>query len=216
MLHYYSRLMLATLAVVFLASSSTASRADELRTVKLVSHSSTPVDVHLPESCDNCGHETCITRRRVDDCVTGKMKCYKTKICKEYVSIPEVRYVWRMKCITKEIPCDINKAVCKDEEVDHYYETEQWQKFPTECGDIHCKTCVPQSEKITCKRCEIEPGKSTIKVRYWTCVKVPYTVYRQVEKEVCVKQPRYEKVKVPITRHCCEHCNGVGCWICKP
>jgi hypothetical protein len=216
MLQIHLRPLFVALAVLFLASSSAVSRADEAGAVRLVSHASTPVDVHPPESCENCDHETCIARRRIDDCLTGKVKCFKMKICKEYVSVPEVRYVWRMKCITKEIPCDSTKPVCKDEEVDNYYETEEWQKQPTECGDVHCKCCVPQTEKVNCKRCEFEPGKSTIKVRYWSCVKVPYTVYRQVAKDVCVKQPYYEKLKVPVTRYCCEHCDGAGCWLRKP
>ena len=59
--------------------------------------------------------------------------------------------------------------------------------------------------------CQTEPGKTTIKVHYLSCVKEPYTVYRQVEKEVGVKQPCYERVDVPITRHVCEHCGGLGC-----
>ena len=44
---------------------------------------------------------------------------------------------------------------------------------------------------------------------------MPYTVYRQVEKEVGVKQPCYEKVEVPVMRHVCEHCGGLGCEFCK-
>jgi hypothetical protein len=29
-----------------------------------------------------------------------------------------------------------------------------------------------------------------------------------------VKQPRFEKVEVPITRYVCEHCGGLGCKHC--
>ncbi len=207
----------AALAIATFAGSATAIRAEEPGQVTVAGfHGGTPVDVHPAESCQNCDHETCIERRRVDDCVTGKMLCYKTSIHKEYVSVPEVRYVWRLKCITKEIPCDVTKTVCKDEEVEHGFETEEWEKHPSECGDIYCKTCKPQTEKLACKRCETAPGKSTIKVHYWSCVKVPYTVYRQVAREVCVKQPCYEKVKVPITRYKCEHCHGLGCRFCRP
>ena len=53
-------------------------------------------------------------------------------------------------------------------------------------------------------------------MKVWTCVKVPYTVYRQVEKEVGVKQPCYEKVEVQVTRHVCENCGGLGCHFCQP
>jgi hypothetical protein len=44
---------------------------------------------------------------------------------------------------------------------------------------------------------------------------VPYTVYRQVEQEVGVKQPCYEKAEVQVCRHVCENCGGLGCKFCK-
>ena len=54
-----------------------------------------------------------------------------------------------------------------------------------------------------------------MKVHYWSYVKVPYTVYRQVAQEVCVKQPRCEKVDVAVTRYVCEYCGGKGCKHCQ-
>jgi len=173
--------------------------------------------VHAPDSCEQCGHEGCVERTKVEDCVVGEKKVYKTTIHHEYVSIPEVRYRWQMKYITKEIPADTCKTVCEDEDVEHHYEVEHWEKKELPCGDeLHCKTCVPQCEKLQVKKCKTEPGKTTVKVHYWSCVKVPYTVYRQVEKEVCVTQPRCEKVEVPVTRYVCKHCGGIGCKFCKP
>jgi hypothetical protein len=176
----------------------------------------TPVDVHMAESCEQCGHEGCIERTPVEDCVVGKKKEFKTSVRYQYVSIPEVRYRWQMKCITKEIPCDTCKTVCEINDVDHPYQVEHWEKQPTACGELHCKTCETKIEKLPAVTgCKEEPAKTTIKVHYWSCVKVPYTVYRQVRQEVCVKQPRDEKVEVPVTRYVCEHCGGLGCGFCK-
>ena len=177
----------------------------------------TPVDIHCPEACENCGHEVCVNREKVEDCVKGEKKVYKSSIHTEYVSIPEVRYKWEMKCITKEIPCETCIPVCKTHEVDHQYQVEHWEKECLPCGgDRYCKTCETKTEKLpVVSDCETKPGKTTIKVHYWTCVKVPYTVYRQVEKEVGVKAPCHEKVEVPITRHVCEHCGGLGCEFCQ-
>jgi hypothetical protein len=178
----------------------------------------THVDVHRPESCKQCGHERCIDRCREDECVKGEAKLYKTCIHHEYVAVPEVRYKWEMKCITKEVPCDYCKTVCKDREVEHTYQVEHWQKVCDDgCCQTHCKSCECKCEKLECKECETKPGKTTVKVHYWSYVKVPYTVYRQVEKEVCVKQPYCEKVDVCVTRYvpCCEHCGGKGCPLCR-
>ena len=173
----------------------------------------TPVDVHCPASCDNCGHEICVDRQKVDDCVKGEKKLYKSSVRKEYVAIPEVRYRWEMKCVTREIPCESCQPVCKPEEVDHPYQAEHWEKEELPCGgERYCKTCETKIEKLPeVTTCETKPGKTTIKVHYWTCVQVPYTVYRQVEQEVGIKQPYYEKVDVPICRHVCEHCGPFGC-----
>jgi hypothetical protein len=176
----------------------------------------TPVDVHQPEACEQCGHEGCIERTAVEDCVVGKKKEFKTTIRCEYVSIPEIRYRWQMKCITKEIPCDTCKTVCELEDVDHAYQVEHWEKQQTPCGDLHCKTCESKIERLPAvKECKTVPGKTTVKVHYWSCVKVPYTVYRQVAREICVKQPYCEKVEVPVTRHVCDHCGGLGCGFCN-
>ena len=48
----------------------------------------TPVDVHQPQACEQCGHEGCVERTAVEDCVVGKKKEFKTSIRCEYVSIP--------------------------------------------------------------------------------------------------------------------------------
>jgi hypothetical protein len=176
----------------------------------------TPVDVHMPESDKQCGHEGCIERTPVTEKMPGKKKNYKIRVRYEYLSVPETRYRWQMKCITKEIPCDGCMPVCKDEETEHPYAVERWDKQQLQCSQLHCKTCEPQTEKVPVKKCEVVPGKTTIKVHYWSCVKVPYTVYRQVKQEVCVKHPCYETVEVPVTRYVCKHCGGVGCKLCKP
>ena len=82
----------------------------------------TPVDVHRVESCEQCGHEGCIERTPVEECVVGKKEVFKTCVRYEYVSIPEVRYRWQIMCIKKEIPCDTCKTVCEDQECIHPYQ----------------------------------------------------------------------------------------------
>lgn len=179
--------------------------------------------------CDECGQDhgpnvECIVRVPVTEIVTGKKKVYKSKIRYEYVSIPEVRYRWKKKWVTKEIDSEYDKPVCKSEDGKHCYGTERWDADDIGGSKLHCRTIEPQFEKVVCKYCDYEPGKTTIKVRYKTCVKEPYTVYRQVKRQVCVKQPCYEKVEVPITRHeccsveheTCEKCGGAGCSVCHP
>jgi hypothetical protein len=177
----------------------------------------TPVDVHCSTDCDTCGHEFCIDRKKVEECVTGEKKVYKSSVRKQYVSIPEVRYRYRMKCVTKEVPCDYDKPVCKTEEVDHQYQVEHWEKEELPCGSERiCKSCETKTEKLpVVGDCQTKPGKTTVKVHIWTCVKEPYTVYRQVEQEVGVLQPRHEKAEVTVCRHVCEHCGGLGCEFCK-
>ncbi|MGA2256688.1 MAG: hypothetical protein ABSG53_18730 [Thermoguttaceae bacterium] len=176
----------------------------------------TPVDVHCPQACNNCGHEVCIERAPVQDCVVGEKKVYTTSIHKQYVTIPEVRYKFQMVFVEKEIPAEYCKTVCEPKTVDHQYQAEHWEKQTLPCGDeLHCKTCETKTEKLTQQECKTEKGKTTIKVHYWSCVKVPYTVYRQVEKEVCVKQPRTEKVCVSVTRYECQNCGGIGCALCR-
>jgi hypothetical protein len=204
------------LVAVPIANTSRTLVADDLDWLN-VTHffKGTPVDVHGPASCEQCGHEGCIERTPVQDCVVGKKEVFKTSIRYEYVSIPETRYRWQIKCITKEIPCEGCKTICENKEVEHPYQVERWDKQQTSCSELHCKTCVTQTEKLDTKVCKEVPGKTTIKTHYWSCVKVPYTVYRQVRQEVCVKQPRSEKVDVLVTRHVCEHCGGLGCTFCK-
>lgn len=188
--------------------------------------SKSTVDVKSYE-CDACGQihgpdVQCIERVPVQECVTGKKKVYDCKIRYEYVSVPEVRYRWKNKWVTKEIPAEYCKPVCTTQDGKHCFGEERWSKNDLGCTKEHCKTIEPKHEKAQCKYCGFEPGETTIKVRYKTCVKIPYTVYRQVKRPVCVKQPRYEKVEVPITRHkckrgdCrgCDHCDQSGCDAC--
>lgn len=185
------------------------------------------VDVSSYE-CDHCGqiHEAgveCIERIPVSECVKGKKTVYDCKVRYEYVSVPEVRYRWKMKWVTKEIPCEGYKPVCKSEDGQRCYGAERWDEYCADCGEVHCKSIEHKTENAPCKYCDCEPGQTTIKVRYKTCVKEPYTVYRQIKRPVCVKQPRFEKVEVTITRHkcrsyecdTCEDCDGAGCASCS-
>ena len=187
----------------------------------------------------------CIERQAVKECVVGKKKVYKTKIRCKYVSIPETRYSWKKVRITKEIPCPYCKTVCKTEDCVHCYGEESWQKSCKRCGksgcngvggisglcteqgggsggnacagctEVHCKKIRPRFEKVPSKRCTHEKGETTVKVHYWSCVKVPYTVYRQIKVPVCVKEPRYKKVKVSITKYDCACGPGKSCSRCK-
>ncbi len=175
-------------------------------------------DVH-PHECDECGriHDPgapCIERIAVEKCVIGKKELFKSKIRYEYASIPETRYRWKKRLITKEIPCPYCKPVCKTEDGEHCFGQEWWDKECTECGELHCKHIAARREKEQHKVCSHEPGETTIKVHYWSCIKEPYTIYRQVKQEVCVKQPYYEKVEVNVTKYVCEHGNGDGCSEC--
>lgn len=177
--------------------------------------------------CDECGQVhgadfKCIERVPIQECVVGKKKVFDSTIRYEYVSIPEVRYRWKTKWVTREIPCEYCKPVCKTEDGQNCYGTEKWASEDAACSKLHCRIIQPQLEKAPCKYCECEPGETTVKVRYKTCVKEPYTVYRQVKRPICVKLPRYEKVEVPITRHecrdlkcqTCKSCAGAGCASC--
>ena len=141
--------------------------------------------------------------------------------------------------ITKEIDCPYCKPVCKTEEGKNSFGAEKWEKSASadarcegsgdgSChedegghgngdasAELHCKDIVPQLEKTECKYCGREPGETVIKAKVWSCVRVPYTVYRRVKRPVCVKQPRYEKVEVNVTRYICTNCRGIGCDKCE-
>ncbi len=186
----------------------------------------------------------CIERQAVTECVIGKKEVFKSKVRCEYVSVPETRYYWKKVRLTKEIPCPYCKPVCEEGDRLHCFGREYWDKSVTGCGksgcsrsgksgccgeqseecegnscasctELHCKTIRPCQEKVPTKRCSHEEGETTITVHYRSCVKVPYTVYRQVKVPVCVKQPRYEKVKVTITKYVCTSCRGRGCSRCS-
>lgn len=195
------------------------------------------VDLHQYD-CDDCPPDTvCIQRQPVKECVVGKKLLYKSKIRYEWVSIPETRYRWKKMHITKEIDCPYCKPVCKTEESQNCFGVEKWETAASAgpcgegcgesccgdggcgdgagCGKLHCKNIVPQLEKTKCKYCGREPGETVVKAKVWSCVRVPYTVYRRVKRPVCVKQPCYEKVNVQVTRHVCTHCGGIGCGQCE-
>ncbi|MCH9033672.1 MAG: hypothetical protein IID42_04110, partial [Planctomycetes bacterium] len=97
--------------------------------------------------CDECGGAPdgcrhCVKRIPVTKCVVGKKKVYDCKVRYEYVAIPETKYRWVKRLVTKEIPCDYSKPVCKTEKFDHNYVVEHWEKEDLGCrGELHCKTC---------------------------------------------------------------------------
>ncbi len=196
----------------------------------------TGVDVHQYD-CDECPPDTiCIERQPVNECVVGKKLLYKSKIAYEWVSIPETRYRWKKMHITKEIDCPYCKPVCNTKESQNCFGMEQWDTSGLAgacceasvegccddvgcsngggCSELHCKNIVRQLEKAECKHCCRAPGETVVKAKVWSCVRVPYTVYRRVKRPVCVKQPCYEKVDVNVTRYICTNCCGVGCGKC--
>ena len=227
-----AKLSLAIVAISFAVSQNGLSAAEPGRgfrlPFKLTSwFTKSSVNVH-PHKCNDCGqvHDAgveCIERIPIEECVTGKKRVYECKTAYEYVSIPEVRYRWKTRWVTKEIPAEGCKPVCKTQDGENCYGAERWEKDDLGCSKLHCKIVDQKLEKQQCKHCESVPGQTTIKVRYKTCVKEPYTVYRQVKRPVCVKIPRYEKVKILITRYkckgaqceSCQHCQGAGCDSCS-
>jgi len=192
------------------------------RLTNLFSKGGIDLKTHTCNECDP-GVE-CIHRVPVTECVTGKKLVYDSSIRYEYVSIPEVRYRWKKIWVTREIDAEYQKPVCKSEDGQNCFGIEKWDDEDAGCGKLHCRTIDPQLEKAACKHIECETGDTIVKVRYKTCVKVPYTVYRQVRRPICLKEPRYEKVEVPIARHecrglkCqeCDTCGGAGCNSCTP
>lgn len=173
------------------------------------------IDPHSYE-CDDCGQTggecpKCIERIPKTKCVTGWKRVWKSSVRYEYVSIPEVRYRWKKKKITKEIPADGCDPVCKSHDCEHCYGQEKWTKEGDCCSKLHCRSIEPKYEKTHPKCLECKPGKTTVKVHYWSCVKVPYTVYRRVRRPICLKEPRHEKVKVPITKYKCKRAKCESC-----
>ena len=169
--------------------------------------------------CGQCGGhhgaaEHCITRIPVQDVVVGKKEVFQGKVKYEWVSVPETRYHLKKKLITKEIPCTYCKPVCVTGECRKCVGEEKWEAYCDKCSETHCRHLEYKTELVPTKECQHAKGETTIKVKYHSCVKVPYIVYRRVKRPVCVKQPRYEKVDVPITRYVCQHCNGGGCADC--
>ncbi len=204
------------IALVTLASTLSAAELPWTNLAGMLRGS--PMDISCPQSCDQCKKEFCVERVPVKECVTGKKRVFDCKMCNEYVSIPETRYRFKTRRVTEEVPCCFCKPVCKSRDVNRCYESEEWQTDSIDtcsgCGGLYCKHCQNKTEKVSCKHCGREPGKTTVKVCYKSCVKEAYTVYRQVKKSVCVKQPRFERVKVRITRYVCNSCNGGGCNQC--
>ena len=166
----------------------------------------TGVDVRSYEVCPDCGqtHDPdgeCLQRIPVDDCVVGKKKGYRTLIRYEYVVVAEVRYRWKTKWITKEIPADCEEAMCITDEAVGPNNIQDWQSCDSCEGKVYYSTTKPDPDTAEIKRIECKPGQTSIKVKYKSCVKEPYTVYRQVRRPIGVKQPCYEDVEVPIRRY---------------
>ncbi|MCH8047055.1 MAG: hypothetical protein IID44_25410 [Planctomycetes bacterium] len=171
-------------------------------------------------TCDKCGvagcgGEQCVLVHQVKERVVGKKKVYDCKVRYEWVTIPETRYRIHNRWVTKTVPCPYCKPVCKVKDTTRVFSTEKWDKKPHCDGTLHCKTCQQKTEQAQCKYCSSKEGKTIVKVRVRECVKEPYTVYRQVRRPVCVKQPRYERTEVTITKNVCSRCGGQGCSSCK-
>ena len=166
----------------------------------------TGVDVRSYESCPDCGQvhdpdDECIERIAVPDCVTGKKRMFKSSIRYEYVVVAEVRYRWKTKWIEKEVPADFEEPVCKTDERTCPSNAQDWVSCDGCEGRVYCESTKPDPDAVDCKRIECQPGQTTIKVRYKSCVKEPYTVYRQIKRPIAIKQHCYANVDVPITRY---------------
>ena len=66
----------------------------------------TPVDVHCSTACDTCGHEFCIDRKKVEECVTGEKEALQDLGPQGIRLHSGSPLPVEMKCVTKEIPCD--------------------------------------------------------------------------------------------------------------
>ena len=166
----------------------------------------TGVDVRSYEICPDCGQshdcdDECIKRVAVPDCVIGKKRMFCGSVHYEYVVVAEVRYRWKTKWITKEVPADFEEPVCKTDEGTCPNDVQDWTSCDDCEGKVYCETTKPELEGIESKRIECQPGQTSIRVRYKSCVKEPYTVYRQIRRPIAVKQPCFEKVEVPVTRY---------------
>ena len=85
--------VLLTLSVTLLAATTGRLPAAELPFDKLgMLLRGTPPDGPVPQSCDPCGHETCVERVPVTECIAGKKLVYDVKKRNEYMTIPETRY----------------------------------------------------------------------------------------------------------------------------
>ncbi|MFV1965055.1 MAG: hypothetical protein ACC628_06500 [Pirellulaceae bacterium] len=143
---------------------------------------------------------TCIALASVDDQVVGKKQVYDSSVRHEWVTVPETKYRWKKRLVTKEIPCEYHKPLCETTQAKQVVVRETWRQEDFRGGELHWKIQDPQQESIPVKQCKHEPGETTIKVRYWTTVKEPYTVYRQIKRPVCIIQPRNEPATVTVTR----------------
>lgn len=176
------------------------------------------VDVHAPQACDQCEDEKCVVRQPIEKCVKGKKEVFDCLKKYEYVSIPETRYRWVKRWVTEERTCPYCMPVCESKDGTHCYETENWavrKLSDKEGAEVHCKECQTRQETLPCKHCGRRKGETTVRVKYLSCVKEPYTVYRRVRQEVCVKRPSTEKVDVVVTAYRCHHCADGGCSHCS-
>lgn len=223
------------LAVLTVGATSLVHAAGRFSLINYFKRKGIDLEEH---QCDSCGRsltqgEICIKRIPVTECLVGKKEVFNSSVRYEWVSIPETRYHFKDVLITKEIPCPYCMPVCEFKDGQRCVGKEKWKKHgggTSECGkcsELHCKHIEPVLEKTEKVCLKHEKGETTIKVKYYSCVKVPYTVYRRVKKPICVKEPCYEKVKVKITRYICQdcsegqgdgnscpNCNGEGCTDC--
>jgi hypothetical protein len=146
----------------------------------------------------------CLQRIPCDDCVRGKKKLFCGSICYENVTVAEVRYRWKTKWITKEVPADFEEPICNTDDQESLHCVEDWKSGQWGECKIHCRSMTPAKETVEQKRIDCQPGKTTVKLCYKSCVKVPYTVYRQIKRPIAIKQPCCEKVEVPVKRYACE------------
>lgn len=202
--HYFFGMFtaLASLTSLGMLSSTTAAKEP----LHFLHHFRWPA-LGIPRSvdCNACGHPhahgaACVVLASVDDQVIGKKRVDDSSIRYEWATVPETQYRWKKRLVTKEISCEYCKPFCETTQAEQVVVREKWQQEDFPGGEIHCRVQDLQQEAIPVTQCKHEPGETTIKVRFWTTVKEPFTVYRQVKRPVCVKQTRREPATVTVTR----------------
>ena len=123
----------------------------------------THVDMHLPQSSNQCSHEGCIERVPITECVTAKKEVFDVKKCYEYVTIPETKYRFVTRCVVKEVKCPYCMPYCEAQDVPRCYESETWESTGGGgcggCGQVHCKRCQNKIENVVCQQCGRKHGQ---------------------------------------------------------